>query len=62
MRVPTVHWELTSPRVLTMERMHGYKIDDLVELAGHRMGPGSRAQARGAGVAGGGARARLLPW
>ncbi len=31
-RVPGVHWELTSPRVLTMERIHGYKIDDLVEL------------------------------
>jgi len=31
-RVPAVHWELTSPRVLTMERIHGYKIDDLVEL------------------------------
>src|SRR3546814_12135157 len=31
-RVPGVHWELTSPRVLTMERIHGYKTDDLVEL------------------------------
>lgn len=31
-RVPAVHWELTSPRVLTMERIHGYKIDDLAEL------------------------------
>ena len=31
-RVPEVHWELTTPRVLTMERIHGYKIDDLAEL------------------------------
>src|SRR3546814_5299565 len=31
-RVPGVRGELTSPRVLTMERIHGYKIDDLVEL------------------------------
>ena len=31
-RVPSVHWELTSPRVLTMERIHGYKIDDLAAL------------------------------
>jgi len=31
-RVPAVHWALTSPRVLTMERIHGYKIDDLAEL------------------------------
>ncbi len=31
-RVPTVHWALTTPRVLTMERIHGYKIDDLARL------------------------------
>jgi ubiquinone biosynthesis protein len=31
-RVPTVHWEFTTPRVLTMERIHGYKIDDLAQL------------------------------
>jgi ubiquinone biosynthesis protein len=31
-RVPAVHWALTSTRVLTMERIHGYKIDDLAEL------------------------------
>src|SRR5579884_3676851 len=31
-RVPTVHWPLTTPRVLTMERVHGYKIDDLAAL------------------------------
>ena len=31
-RVPTVHWPLTTPRVLTMERIHGYKIDDLARL------------------------------
>jgi predicted unusual protein kinase regulating ubiquinone biosynthesis (AarF/ABC1/UbiB family) len=31
-RVPAVHWPLTTPRVLTMERIHGYKIDDLVAL------------------------------
>ena len=29
---PTVHWPLTTPRVLTMERIHGYKIDDLERL------------------------------
>jgi predicted unusual protein kinase regulating ubiquinone biosynthesis (AarF/ABC1/UbiB family) len=31
-RVPAVHWSLTTPRVLTMERIHGYKIDDLARL------------------------------
>lgn len=31
-RVPTVVWELTTPRVLTMERIHGYKVDDLARL------------------------------
>jgi ubiquinone biosynthesis protein len=31
-RVPKVHWPLTTPRVLTMERIHGYKIDDLAQL------------------------------
>ena len=31
-RVPAVHWERTTPRVLTMERIHGYKIDDLADL------------------------------
>ena len=31
-RVPAVHWSHTTPRVLTMERIEGYKIDDLVEL------------------------------
>ncbi len=31
-RVPAVHWPLTTPRVLTMERIHGYKIDDLGRL------------------------------
>ncbi|HVM39327.1 MAG TPA: AarF/UbiB family protein, partial [Acidimicrobiia bacterium] len=31
-RVPTVHWRFTTPRVLTMERIHGYNIDDLAGL------------------------------
>jgi predicted unusual protein kinase regulating ubiquinone biosynthesis (AarF/ABC1/UbiB family) len=31
-RVPTVEWAFTTPRVLTMERIHGYKIDDLAQL------------------------------
>ena len=31
-RVPKVHWEYTTPRVLTMERIHGYKIDDWEQL------------------------------
>lgn len=31
-RVPSVHWPLTTTRVLTMERIHGYKIDDLAHL------------------------------
>jgi predicted unusual protein kinase regulating ubiquinone biosynthesis (AarF/ABC1/UbiB family) len=31
-RVPSVHWPLTTPLVLTMERIHGYKIDDLAAL------------------------------
>ena len=31
-RVPTVRWPYTTPRVLTMERIHGYKVDDLAKL------------------------------
>jgi ubiquinone biosynthesis protein len=31
-RVPGVRWAFTTPRVLTMERIDGYKIDDLVQL------------------------------
>ncbi|HEX5367375.1 MAG TPA: AarF/ABC1/UbiB kinase family protein [Acidimicrobiales bacterium] len=31
-RVPTVRWPYTTPRVLTMERIHGFKIDDLAQL------------------------------
>ncbi len=31
-RVPSVRWPYTTPRVLTMERIHGYKIDDLASL------------------------------
>jgi predicted unusual protein kinase regulating ubiquinone biosynthesis (AarF/ABC1/UbiB family) len=31
-RVPSVRWRYTTPRVLTMERIHGYKIDDLAQL------------------------------
>lgn len=31
-RVPMAHWPLTTPRVLTMERIDGYKIDDLDAL------------------------------
>jgi predicted unusual protein kinase regulating ubiquinone biosynthesis (AarF/ABC1/UbiB family) len=31
-RVPSVRWAFTTPRVLTMERIDGYKIDDLVQL------------------------------
>jgi predicted unusual protein kinase regulating ubiquinone biosynthesis (AarF/ABC1/UbiB family) len=31
-RIPSVHWRLTAPRVLTMERIDGYKIDDLAAL------------------------------
>jgi ubiquinone biosynthesis protein len=31
-RVPTVRWRYTTPRVLTMERIHGYKVDDLAGL------------------------------
>lgn len=31
-RVPAVHWPLTTPRVLTMERVWGYKLDDLPSL------------------------------
>jgi len=36
-RVPIVHWELTTPRVLTLERIPGIKITDVAELrtAGH---------------------------
>lgn len=32
-RVPSVRWRYTAPRVLTMERIYGYKIDDLGHLA-----------------------------
>ena len=31
-RVPSVRWAFTTPRVLTMERIHGFKIDDLAQL------------------------------
>ncbi len=31
-RVPTVRWRYTTPRVLTMERIYGFKIDDLAQL------------------------------
>ncbi len=31
-RVPSVRWRYTTPRVLTMERIHGYKVDDLAGL------------------------------
>ncbi|MGH9022559.1 MAG: ABC1 kinase family protein [Acidimicrobiia bacterium] len=31
-RVPAVDWPLTTPRVLTMERIWGYKLDDLPSL------------------------------
>lgn len=31
-RVPEVHWEFTSERVLTMERVHGVRIDDVKEI------------------------------
>lgn len=31
-RIPTVHWDLTAPRVITMERIQGCKIDDVDEV------------------------------
>jgi predicted unusual protein kinase regulating ubiquinone biosynthesis (AarF/ABC1/UbiB family) len=31
-RVPTVHWEYTTGRVLTMERVHGIRIDDAAAI------------------------------
>lgn len=31
-RTPSVRWAFTTPRVLTMERINGYKIDDLAQL------------------------------
>ncbi|MHB1446929.1 MAG: ABC1 kinase family protein [Acidimicrobiales bacterium] len=31
-RVPSVRWRYTTARVLTMERIHGFKIDDLAQL------------------------------
>ena len=31
-RVPQVHWEFTSERVLTMERVHGVRIDDVKQI------------------------------
>lgn len=35
-RVPDVHWKMTSPRVITMERVYGCKIDNVEEV--RRMG------------------------
>ena len=32
--VPQVHWEFTSERVLTMERVHGVRIDDVKAIRG----------------------------
>ncbi|OBK45679.1 hypothetical protein A5655_11250 [Mycobacterium sp. 1081908.1] len=31
-RVPQVHWDFTSDRVLTMERVHGIRIDDVAAI------------------------------
>jgi ubiquinone biosynthesis protein len=31
-KVPFVHWELTTPRVLTIERIHGCKVSDIDQL------------------------------
>ena len=31
-KVPNVHWEFTSERVLTMERVHGVRIDDIAAI------------------------------
>lgn len=31
-RVPEVHWDLTTDRVLTMERVHGIRIDDAAAI------------------------------
>ncbi len=31
-KVPDVHWDFTSQRVLTMERVHGVRIDDVAEI------------------------------
>jgi ubiquinone biosynthesis protein len=31
-RVPQVHWDYTSERVLTMERIHGIRIDDVAAI------------------------------
>ncbi len=31
-KVPQVHWEFTSERVLTMERVHGVRIDDVKSI------------------------------
>ena len=31
-KVPEVHWDLTSKRVLTMERVHGVRIDDVAAI------------------------------
>ena len=31
-KVPDVHWEFTSERVLTMERVHGVRIDDIAGI------------------------------
>ncbi|HEX3566190.1 MAG TPA: AarF/UbiB family protein [Acidimicrobiales bacterium] len=32
LRVPSVRWQYTTARVLTMERIHGFKIDDIAQL------------------------------
>lgn len=37
MKIPAVYWDMTSTRVLTLERIHGIRIDDVAALkaAGH---------------------------
>jgi predicted unusual protein kinase regulating ubiquinone biosynthesis (AarF/ABC1/UbiB family) len=35
-KVPDVHWEFTSERVLTMERVHGVRIDDVKAIRTQR--------------------------
>ncbi|MBI3945749.1 MAG: AarF/ABC1/UbiB kinase family protein [Armatimonadetes bacterium] len=46
-QVPQVYWQLTTPRVLTQERVRGTKVTDLTRLRDHGIDPRQVAQTLG---------------
>ena len=37
--VPRIYWEATTPKVITMEYIHGTKVTDVDELKARRVSP-----------------------